>query len=107
PAAWFLISFVTVSNLFFPVGIIIAERTLYLPSVAVSALVAFAWHAAAGRGSMSARRLVLVLAPVVIVAMGIRTWVCSPVWDSTETVWQSMIRDQPASYRTQWISAMQ
>jgi tetratricopeptide (TPR) repeat protein len=107
PAAWFLISILTVSNLFFPIGVVIAERTLYLPSVAVSALVAFAWQAAAPRASLSARRLTLVLVPVVVVLMGVRTWVRNPVWDSTDTVWESMMRDQPLSYRTHWLHAMQ
>jgi protein O-mannosyl-transferase len=107
PAAWFLISVITVSNLFFPVGIVIAERTLYLPSVAVSALIAFAWRAATPHASLPARRLVLVLTPVVLLLMAARTWTRNPVWDSTETVWASMVRDQPQSYRTQWISAMQ
>ena len=36
PAAWFLLSVLIVSNLFFPIGVILAERTLYLPSVALA-----------------------------------------------------------------------
>ena len=107
PAAWFLISMITVSNLFFPIGVVIAERTLYLPSVAVAALVAFVWHHASGRAAPRARRIALVLTPLIIILLGVRTWVRNPVWDSTETVWASMLRDQPQSYRTQWLYAMQ
>jgi tetratricopeptide (TPR) repeat protein len=107
PAAWFLISIVTVSNLFFPIGVLIAERTLYLPSVAVSALAAFAWQAAEPRLTPARRRALLLLAAAVIVVLGVRTWVRNPVWASTDTVWTSMLRDQPRSYRTQWLHAVQ
>src|SRR5690606_36416248 len=41
PAAWFLVSILTVSNLLFPVGILVTERTLHLPSVAVAFIAAF------------------------------------------------------------------
>jgi tetratricopeptide (TPR) repeat protein len=106
PAAWFLISILTVSNLFFPIGVLIAERTLYLPSVAVSALAAFAWQALQpGLDSAGRRRLVLICATVII-AFGVRTWIRNPVWASTDTVWAAMMRDQPQSYRTQWLYAI-
>ena len=106
PAAWFLISILTVSNLFFPIGVLIAERTLYLPSVAVSALVAFAWQAAGPRLDPARRRRLVLLTAAVLLALGVRTWVRNPVWASTDTVWASMLRDQPRSYRTQWLYAV-
>ena len=41
-AGWFLITISPVSNFLFPIGVLIAERTLYLPSVAVCFLAGFA-----------------------------------------------------------------
>lgn len=105
PAAWFLITMLTVLNLFFPIGVIVAERTLYLPSVAFSALVAFAWSAAAPHASVGARRLAPVAAVLVIVAMGARTWIRNPDWKDTPTVWEAVYRDHPESYRAQWVRA--
>jgi tetratricopeptide (TPR) repeat protein len=106
PAAWFLITIITVSNLFFPIGVVIAERTLYLPSVAVSAVVAFAWRAGVPRASFRTRRFATLLVTVVILALGARTWIRNPVWASTDTVWLATLRDQPRSYRTQWLYAV-
>jgi tetratricopeptide (TPR) repeat protein len=106
PAAWFLISILTVSNLFFPIGVLIAERTLYLPSVAVSGLAAFAWQALQPRLDHAGRRRLVMLAAIVIVAFGARTWIRNPVWASTDSVWAAMLRDQPQSYRTQWLYAI-
>lgn len=106
PAAWFLISIITVSNLFFPIGVVIAERTLYLPSVAVCALVAFMWDAAAPVLTPGRRRVALAAAVAILVAMSLRTVLRNPVWESTDTVWNSMLRDQPESYRTQWLAAI-
>ena len=105
PAAWFLISIVTVSNLFFPIGVLIAERTLYLPSFAFSALLAFAWHYAAPRASTYSRRLAPVAVLLAAIAMGYRTWIRNPDWATTPTLLFSMIRDHPESYRAQWVHA--
>jgi protein O-mannosyl-transferase len=83
PAAWFLIGIITVSNLLFPIGVIVAERTLYMPSLAVSAIVAYGWLALAPRLTPQARRLAPVLLLLVVIAGGVRTWVRNPDWRST------------------------
>jgi tetratricopeptide (TPR) repeat protein len=62
-AAWFLIAVLPVSNLLLPIGVLLAERILYLPSVAIALVAGFAWshavrHSAAldsGDGSVAAR----------------------------------------------------
>lgn len=105
PAAWFLISILTVSNLFFPIGVLVAERTLYLPSVALSALVAFGLAAAVGRASTRTRRLIPLLLALVVFLFGWRTWLRNPDWQSTETVLLAHVRDHPHSYRSQWMLA--
>jgi tetratricopeptide (TPR) repeat protein len=105
PAAWFLISILTVSNLFFPIGVLVAERTLYLPSVALSALVAFAWHAGTPRASPVSRRIAVAGAACVLLLFGVRTWIRNPDWKDTPAVWDAIYRDHPYSYRAQWVQA--
>jgi len=105
PAAWFLVAISPVSNLFFPIGILVAERTLYLPSVAISMLAAFTWQILSDPGR---KRRSIVLASglaVVTLAMGLRTWTRNPVWASTSSALTSVVRDRPESYRAQWLIA--
>jgi protein O-mannosyl-transferase len=111
PAAWFLISIATVSNLFFPIGVLVAERTLYVPSFALSAMIAYAWHYVAARRATRSpqERRPTALAPallvIVVILFGIRTWVRSPDWASTPAVVSALFRDHPESYRAQWMHA--
>jgi protein O-mannosyl-transferase len=104
-AAWFLISVVTVSNLLFPIGVLIAERTLYLPSMAVSAALAFAVVTLARRTGPHRRRIAAAALAAVVVAFGIRTWIRNPDWATTHDVLYSVLRDHPESYRAQWTHA--
>ncbi|HUF12916.1 MAG TPA: hypothetical protein VMN78_07455 [Longimicrobiales bacterium] len=103
PAAWFLICILPVSNLLLPIGVLIAERTLYMPSVAVSLVAA----ALAGfRHKPSARRLLAVGAVAVLLAFTVRTITRNPVWYSTDTVLRSLLDTHPESYRAQWRAAV-
>jgi protein O-mannosyl-transferase len=112
PAAWFLISIVTVSNLFFPVGVIVAERTLYLPSFALSALVALAWDYTrarqGGRAERGTRRRLVpaALVAIAIVALAARTWTRNLDWRDTAAVQRALLRDHPESYKAQWTHAV-
>ena len=111
PAAWFIITVLPVSNLLFPIGVLLAERILYLPSVAFALLVAFAWDAVARRTDSPApearrsRTLALALCAVLAVWFGWRTWQRNPDWKTTASVIDSVIRDHPESYRAQWHAA--
>lgn len=89
---WVAIAVLPVANLLFPVGVLVAERTLYLPSAGL-ALAAGAWL-----GNLEGRRLALVTAGLVLAA-GARTALRVPVWRSDITVTQSIIEDAPRSYR--------
>jgi len=96
--AWIGIALAPVANLAFPVGVLVAERTLYLPSVglALAAGAAFgAWRATA---ATNLRRVADVAVALVIVAGGVRSALRVPVWESTTTVYQSVVRDSPRSY---------
>lgn len=106
PAAWFMLTIITVSNLFFPIGVLVAERTLYLPSVALSAAIAFAWRAAAPAASPAMRRLAPAMLAVAVALMAVRTWVRNPDWYDTPAVYRALVRDHPHAYRAQWVQAM-
>lgn len=101
---WFTITVLPVSNLLFPVGVLLAERTLYLPSVGLSLAIAGAasW-VAAGRATWVRPAAAVLL--LVLIAAGVRTWKQNPVWRDTGTVLTYLVREHPANYRAQWALA--
>jgi hypothetical protein len=88
---WVAIAILPVANLLFPTGVLVAERTLYLPSVGL-ALAVGAW----------ARNLALrpfaALATAIALLGGVRTAVRVPVWRDSRTVTLSILDDAPDSY---------
>jgi protein O-mannosyl-transferase len=104
---WFLITIAPVSNLIIPIGIVVAERTLYLPSFAVA--LAFgalcAALAACARQRPRAPTAVLALALLVIAAAAVRSAVRVPEWRSTEAIFAAQLRDRPDSFRGHWYAA--
>lgn len=105
PAAWFLLTIITVSNLFFPVGVLVAERTLYLPSVALSLALALLWEPVRARAEPAPRRVLAAGFVLLLALAAARTWVRNPEWDSTSTVYDAVARHYPRSYRAQWALA--
>jgi tetratricopeptide (TPR) repeat protein len=105
PAAWFFIALFPVSNLVLPIGVLLAERILYLPSVAISIAVAFIAQHAAGKEAVRSRlRMAMTITAAVLLALGVRSVIRNPDWKSTDAVWDSLVRDHPESYRSQWIN---
>lgn len=103
--AWFALTIVTVSNLFVAVGIMMAERTLYLPSVGWSLLVGGVVVEVAKRTHLAQRRA-LAAAFLLVVALGAwRTWVRNPVWKSSDTVLSDLAAHHPESFRADWYVA--
>jgi tetratricopeptide (TPR) repeat protein len=104
-AGWFFLTILPVSNLLFPIGVLIAERTLYLPSLSVCLLAGLAWDYAC-RSVPETRRLATAVSVAIIVVFSGRTVVRNTDWDSLLTVWHSLERDHPESYRSQWLRAI-
>jgi Flp pilus assembly protein TadD len=98
--AWFALTVLPVMGLLFPVGIILAERTLYLPSVGLAMAVAglAAWGAARDRLRRPAAAALL----VVLALAGARTWQGNPVWRDSLAVLNHLMDHHPANYRVQW-----
>src|SRR2546422_6736132 len=89
---WIAIAFLPVSNLLFSTGVLLAERTLYLPSVGL----AFAAGAALARLPVQRFRVALAL---IVLAGGIRSGLRTPVWHDDFSVTRSILVDSPGSYR--------
>jgi hypothetical protein len=99
---WVALSVAVVSDLAFPVGIWVSERTLYLPSVGVAFLAVGAWGWLKAGASRRARRPVLGVAALLVLLGGVRSWSRSATWASNDTVFRTLARDHPESYRAQW-----
>jgi len=88
---WIGIALFPVSNLVVPVGVLLAERALYLPSAGL-ALAAGTWLK-----DLETHRLALVLS-VLVVAGGIRSALRVPVWRDTQAMIGSELEDSPNSF---------
>jgi tetratricopeptide (TPR) repeat protein len=96
---WFVVAMVPVSNLLFVSGVLVAERTLYMPSVGA------AWILAAGVFWLADRYRTLGVATVTV-AMAFwigRTVSYVPVWKSTLSVFDHMVAVVPESGRSSWV----
>jgi tetratricopeptide (TPR) repeat protein len=95
---WIGIALLPVSNLLFVAEIVLAERTLYLPSVGVSIAAALAVERAQPR----LRRALVGALGVWVVAFAGVTVAQNPVWRSTQTVFEDLRRNHPESARLLW-----
>jgi tetratricopeptide (TPR) repeat protein len=105
-----------VANVFFPSGLMLAERTLYLPSVALAILVAWSWDqwAASRRLERPAvesrvdaemaigwahRHLPVAAVAVIVCVLAARTWTRTPIWRNDKTMLVASLIGEPESYR--------
>jgi tetratricopeptide (TPR) repeat protein len=95
---WMLITLSPVSNLLFLSGILLAERTLYLPSVGFA--IALAWMV--GAAASERRRVVTVAMVAALALLGVRTVTRVPVWSSQLALFSDLVEDFPQSARAQW-----
>jgi protein O-mannosyl-transferase len=91
----FVIAFSPVSNVLFPSGVVLAERTLYLPSVGIAIIAAWLF----ARGMQQRPRTVALLATVLCAAYVVRDWTRTPVWRDNKRLLVTQMVDQPESYR--------
>lgn len=95
---WVVITILPVSNVLFLSGILLAERTFYLPSVGFVA--AFAWM---GLELHNKRRRFAVGALVVVLSfLSVRTFVRNPTWKNDVSVFDTLLREHPEAGRAQW-----
>ena len=96
---WFLVTISPVSNVLFLSGVLLAERTLYLPSVGFVA--AAGWLVV--RLARERKRVAVGGLAAAVILMALRTWERNPTWRDNITVFGTMIEDYPHSGRSQWV----
>lgn len=97
---WYPVAILPVANFIVPIGVLLAERTLYLPSVAIS-FGAAALFAEAIKHSR-VQRFAPAIAAAVVIAFAIRSAVRAPEWTSTDAILTALVRDRPDAFRGQW-----
>jgi len=96
---WFVITISPIANVFFLSGVLLAERTLYLPSVGIVAAMGWAvvrWARIRPRGAW-------VGLGVVVLLMGAKTYDRNPTWKDNLTAFGQLLEDYPHSGRSQWV----
>ena len=103
--------FLPASNLLTPTGQILAERTLYLPSIGVAMLLGLALDrlvALSARLPDPRRALTLGACPVALLILGgaWQTFETTAVWRSHASLFRQMIIADPEDYRGYWLFGM-
>jgi predicted Zn-dependent protease len=96
---WFVITFSPTSNLLFLSGVLLAERTLYLPSVGFVA--ALGW--VLDRGLRVRPRVTAALLILALCALSVRSWTRTPTWQSNLEVFATLTSEHPEAGRAQWV----
>lgn len=98
---WYGLSVLPVSNLVVPVGVMLAERTLYLPSAGFAAVLAAAVGGlfALGPGHQPRARLVATVLVVAAIALGAaRTVTRNPTWRNQAVMLETLVEEHPEHY---------
>jgi tetratricopeptide (TPR) repeat protein len=101
--AFFLATIAPVSNLVIPIGSIMAERFLYLPSIGFAGCVVWSARAAYRHAPTHwpAPRTVLSAAlTLACLALGARTYARNFDWRDERSLWSSAVQAAPGSYKT-------
>jgi len=96
--AWAAVTLLPVSNMIFVAEIVLAERTFYLPTVAVSVAVATVMTRVRPPG----RRWLALVVGLWVALFSMVTLQRNPVWESTETVFADLQENHPESSRLLW-----
>jgi tetratricopeptide (TPR) repeat protein len=96
-ASFAAVTFVPMSNLLFPIGTIMADRFLYMPTIGLLACLVMAIYAA-GRW-VQLKRLAPVVLCVITAAFAVRTWVRNGDWQDERAMAEASVRTSPNSYK--------
>ncbi len=123
---WYVVAVSPITNLVFVAGVLVAERTLYLPSIGACYAIAGLWAATSGGGApvgptaprepdeasspTRSRRRFLGLTPAPLLLLGmtlsagaVRSVLYQPAWTSQEAIFEHMVEATPESGRSAWI----
>ena len=96
---FFFAALLPTSNLLFPIGAIMAERFLYLPTIAAAGCAVLAWNAA-GRRWPQVGRIGPVVLLVICGGLAARSWARNSDWRDDFSLWSSSAAAAPNSYKT-------
>ncbi len=99
---WVALALLPVSNLIVRSGVLLAERTLFLPSVGAVLVLGAVWQvvSARARAARAAGPGILAAAAACLLAAGVwRSAVRQPVWHDSRRLIEESVRDEPLSYR--------
>jgi hypothetical protein len=105
---WTAVALTPVSNVLVPSGVVLAERTLFLPSMGtVLAVAGLATWIAGWANSRAApwRHLAPTAGAVLLLAGALRSAGRQSVWRNHDSFLDQMLVDAPRSYRSSWIRA--
>ncbi len=88
------------SNILVPSGLLLAERSLYLPSVGFVLVAGWVF----GRLAVKNRNVSAALVALVVAAGLARTVHRVPVWKNATTFFPQLVRDAPGSFRGMWVA---
>jgi protein O-mannosyl-transferase len=90
--------FLPTSNLLFPIGTIMAERFLYLPSIAFAAAAVYGVYTASAR--VRAPWFTAAVLGVLLTAYAARTWARNRDWQGDLTLSEATVAVSPESYKS-------
>ena len=92
-----VLPFLPASNLFFPVGFVVAERLLYLPSMGFCLLVAHSVQGLVTSRHKVTAVSVKVLVTLLLLTHSVKTLVRNQDWESKTTLYRSVLRQYPTN----------
>ncbi len=98
------LAWVPTANIFFPTGVVIAERTLYLASAGLALVAAGMFEWAERHGALR-RKLARGAVPVVVAAFAVRTVTQIPMWRDNRDQILWALQTHPESYRNHLAAA--
>ncbi len=103
--AWFVLLIAPVTNVLIPTGILLAERTLYLPSV--GALIALAYGITLVYARLRAERsplrpLVAVICGVALALGIVRSSTRNAFWHDSDSAFAQMVDEEPMSFKAHY-----
>jgi hypothetical protein len=103
---WAGMAILPVSNILAPTGVILAERTLFLPSVGIVLVLGAAVQAVLIRVTRPRVRIVLAGGAAAILALGAaRSAARSTVWQNQDRFFSQLVEDAPTTYRAHKVAA--
>ena len=103
-ACFAFLNFVPASNLFFPIGTIMADRLLYLPLLGLLACLVLAVFAVSQKTKFT--MLAPVVLGVIVFGFAARTWARNPDWQSELVLATHDVRVSPRSYKLHQLLAV-